>query len=160
MKKITKIASAALSACLACSFLAACGGGGGEGITVPDLNNGYTYTKQSTDGLMQFYSSDSGLDAFLNEYMERHLRYSDRAVDNLKVDDASSAWKEWEAMSVMWMNTGAIGYSPKENIKNALTNIYQDDFGFIWVDNGTSETDWGPGWEFPSDNPNSGEDQT
>lgn len=160
MKKITKIASAALSACLACSFLAACGGGGGEGITVPDLNNGYTYTKQSTDGLMQFYSSDSGLDAFLNEYMERHLRYSDRAVDNLKVGDASSAWKEWEAMSVMWMNTGAIGYSPKENIKNALTNIYQDDFGFIWVDNGTSETDWGQSWEFPSDNHSSGKNHT
>ena len=110
MKKQGKIVCAVLTLIMCFSFAACDGSGSG----VPsDLDKGYTYTKQNNDGLMQFYSSDSGLDAFLNDYMERHLRYSDKAVGTMRVGETSTPWKEWEAMSVMWMNKGAIGYSPK-----------------------------------------------
>lgn len=161
MKRITKIICAVLAGVLSLSLLVACNGNstGGNGSSV-NLDKGYTYSKQNTDGLMQFYSSDSSLDAFLNEYMERHLRYSDKAIGDMKLGQTSTAWKEWEAMSTMWMNTGAIGYSPKENLKNFLTSIYQDDFGYIWIDNGTNETDWGQSWQFPSASHSSGKNHT
>ncbi len=113
------------------------------------FDKGYTYTKQNNAGLMQFYSSDEGLDAFLNEYMERHLRYSDKAIGDIKIGETSTVWKEWEAMSVMWMNTTAIGYSPKESVASFISNIYQDEFGYIWVDSGATTSLWGQGWEFP-----------
>ena len=157
MKKQGKIVCAVLTLIMCFSFAACDGSGSG----VPsDLDKGYTYTKQNNDGLMQFYSSDSGLDAFLNDYMERHLRYSDKAVGTMRVGETSTPWKEWEAMSVMWMNTGAIGYSPKESVAQALTNIYQDEFGYIWMDNGTSLVNWGQSWEFPNARHSGGKNHT
>lgn len=143
------------SVCVGCSETGS-NGNGGDGqtdipsVSVPDLNNGYTYTKQNNDGLMQFYSSDESLDAFLNEYMRRHLRYDDESIGDLKLGDGSTVWKEWEAMSVMWMNTAGIGYSPKENIGNWFSSITQDAFGYIWVDTGTTTSDWGQSWQFPN----------
>ena len=164
MKKLAiKILSAGLSLALLGGVFCGCapendnqdqtGGNGGSdrpSVTVPDLDNGYTYTKQNTDGLMQFYSSDETLDSFLNEYMRRHLRYDEDAIGDLKLGEGSTVWKEWETMSVMWMNTAGIGYSPKETIGNWFSNIYQDAFGYIWMDAGTTTTDWGQSWQFPN----------
>lgn len=134
-----------------CIAVAGCTSGGGTvNPDAPDYGNGYTYEKQNSNGLMQFYSSDDTLDAFVNEYMERHLRYSDNAIGDLKIGSGNSVWKEWEAMSVMWMNTTGIGYSPKETIGNWFSNIYQDEFGYIWMDNGSTVTDWGQSWQFPN----------
>lgn len=146
MKKIISIILSAV----ACLCLVACGDKG-PGIDVPDLDNGYTYTKQNTEGLMQFYSGDASLDAFVNEYMKRHLRYDEEtAISSLKLGESKSGWREWEAMSVMWMNTAGIGYSPKDTIANWVSTITMDDFGYVWVDNGSTTTDWGQGWSFPS----------
>ena len=80
MKKLLcKFACVALSVCLVCGVAYGCSPDTTGGNVNPpdpgiDLNNGYTYTKQNDDGLMQFYSSDESLDSFLNEYMRRHLR--------------------------------------------------------------------------------------
>ena len=166
-KKFLKLGSVALALLFGGTFFAACGneetenGGGGNGgnggggggntdVVVPDLENGYTYTKQNNDGLMQFYSSDPALDNFLNDYMRRHLRYDDEAIGALKIGNGNSVWKEWETMSVAWMNTAGIGYSPKDTVKNWFSNIYQDAFGYIWVDSGTTTVNWGQSWQFPS----------
>lgn len=150
--KIIKSSATLLSFAIACSALAACAETvrPGTSVEVPDLNNGYTYTKQNNDGLMQFYSSDEDMDAFLNEYMRRHLRYDDESIGDLKIGDGSTVWKEWEAMSVMWMNTAGIGYSPKTSIASWFSTIYQDAFGYIWVDSGTTTNDWGQSWQFPN----------
>lgn len=156
MKKLLcKFACVALSVCLVCGVAYGCSPDTTGGNVNPpdpgiDLNNGYTYTKQNDDGLMQFYSSDESLDSFLNEYMRRHLRYDDDAIGDLKLGEGNTVWKEWEAMSVMWMNTAGIGYSPKTSIGNWFSNIYQDSFGYIWVDAGTTTTDWGQSWQFPN----------
>lgn len=151
----------AIIAAFMCLSLAACGGrgdGGGNGGTttltpeeagIKNLANGYTYSKQNNDGLMQFYSSDSSLDTFVNDYMERHLRYSDKAINSLKIGEGNSVWKEWDIMSVAWMNTSGIGYSPKDTVANWFSTIYRDDYGYVWFDNGNTVTDWGMNWEFP-----------
>ncbi len=151
MKKIICLAISLIMcfAMVACSNSGS-GDNGGGNIDAPDYSNGYTYEKQNEDGLMQFYSSDETLDAFVNEYMERHLRYNDNAIGTLKLGSGNSVWKEWEAMSVMWMNTTGIGYSPKETIGNWFSTIYQDAFGYIWMDNGNTVTDWGQSWQFPN----------
>lgn len=167
-KLFSKITCMVLSAGLLCGIAAGCApdkneGGAPVAPSVPgiDLNNGYTYQKQNNDGLMQFYSSDESMDAFLNEYMRRHLRYDDDKIGDLKLGEGNTVWKEWEAMSVMWMNTAGIGYSPKTTIGNWFSNIYQDSFGYIWVDQGNTTTDWGQSWQFPhmahSGNKESGE---
>ncbi len=151
--KFKKLICVILSCVMTSILFAGCKDGADETlkIKVPDLSRDYVYQKQNNDSLMQFYSSDESLDSFINEYMERHLRYSDNAVDDLKIGESKGVWKEWEAMSVIWMNTAGIGYSPKESIGNWFSNIVQDDFGYIWVDNGSDPaTSWGQSWQFPN----------
>lgn len=154
MRKIFKAISLGLSSLFVVTFFAACGG---ETIidppktNVPNLNSDFTYEKQNTEGLMQFYSSDAEMDKFINEYMERHLRYSDKAIGDIKVGEGNSVWKEWEAMSVMWMDTTGIGYSPKQAIGDWFSSITQDAFGYIWFDDGLDPAvKWGQSWEFPN----------
>lgn len=150
-KKITSVAAIALVSVLCAGALAGCGGKKGPtGDPLPDMDVNYTYTKQNNEGLMQFYSSDQAFDSFINEYMRRHLRYDEYSIGDLKVGEGSTVWKEWDAMSVMWMNTAGIGYSPKATVNNWISSITQDAFGYIWMDNGTTTTDWGQSWEFPN----------
>lgn len=159
MKKISKILSAVLAGAM-CFSLAACGTKTVKNPKPTFLNNCYTYTKQNNEGLMQFYSSDPTLDEFLNDYMQRHLRYSDKRIGDIKLGDTKTVWKEWEILSSAWMNTAGIGYRPKDTISNFITNIYQDEFGYIWVDNGTAESDWGQSWEFPNSKHSAGNNHT
>ncbi len=150
-KRFISFGAIALVSVLCASALAGCGGEKGpKGDPLPDMDVNYTYTKQNNEGLMQFYSSDQGFDAFINEYMRRHLRYDEYSIGDLKVGEGSTVWKEWDAMSVMWMNTAGIGYSPKATVNNWISSITQDAFGYIWMDNGTTTTDWGQSWEFPN----------
>ena len=159
MKKLSKIVSAALAGAM-CFSLAACGSKTVKNPKPTFLDNGYTYAKQNNEGLMQFYSSDETLDAFLNDYMERHLRYSDNKIGDLKLGDTKTIWKEWDILASAWMNTAGIGYNPKDKVANAISSIYQDEFGYIWVDNGASATDWGQSWEFPNSKHNGTSDNT
>lgn len=114
-----------------------------------DLSRGYEY-KKTSPAKFQFTSSDAEFDTFINEYTERHLRYGENAINSLKLGDGNSIWKEWETMSTMFMSTAGIGYDPKSKIKSWVSSITQDDFGYVWMDNGTNSTSWGQGWEFPN----------
>lgn len=168
-EKKTKTIGVMLLAAAMAVCAASCGGNGDSGSVsdnssnsnstasggIDDINRGYTYEKQG-DGVMQFYSSDPTLDAFLNEYMERHLRYTANAIGDLKIGDGNSIWKEWESMAVMFMDTDALSYNPKETIKAWARSIFQDDFGYVWMDNGTDSSSWGQSWEFPNSSMSAG----
>lgn len=47
----------------------------------------YSYQKES-DTMLHFSSSDSDLDAFLNDYLHRHLRYDDYRIGLLSLGDS------------------------------------------------------------------------
>ena len=115
--KFGKIVSFTLAVALSGCAAAGCGGNNNSGSApssssestsagdVIDLDNGYTYTKQNKEGLMQFYSSDAALDEFLNEYMRRHLRYDDEAVGDLKIGEGSTVRKASETGSPTFIRT-------------------------------------------------------
>lgn len=88
MKLWKKVLPVALAAVL---LTAGCGGGG-ESYEPYD----YEVKHTSTDNVLRFFSSDDRLDAFLNEYFERHMRYNDRRIHAFPVGGAQPVWKEWD----------------------------------------------------------------
>ena len=91
MKLFSKILPVALCGAL---LLAAVGCGGGEKYQPYD----YEVKHASGDNVLRFYSSDNGLDAFLNDYFERHMRYNERRIHAFPVGAGQPVWKEWESM--------------------------------------------------------------
>lgn len=73
MKRFDKAVSAAVCAALLFGAAACSPGGSGEVYEPYD----YTVRHQSIDDVLRFYSSDNRLDAFMNEYFERHMRYDE-----------------------------------------------------------------------------------
>ncbi len=154
MKNKSKIAGAVLTAAL----MLGCVGCGGcapkdEEIYKPDS---YTPVHGSADRLITFSSSDSTLDAFLNEYRERHMRYSENRIHTHPVGAGSTAWKEWESMVGSWWDASAdygtmdSFYATKDLVTDWLLAPKQDNQGYVWVDDGAALGSWGMGWEFPN----------
>lgn len=156
MKKTTKIASAILTAVL----LVSCAGCNGNQETYDPVD--YTPSHDSLNRLITFSSSDSGLDSFLNEYRERHMRYNENRIHTHPVGAGSTAWKEWESMIGSWWDaSGAYGtmdtfYGTKDWVTDWLLAPKQDNQGYIWADEGSSLDSWGMGWEFPNAERNGG----
>ena len=117
----------------------------------------YTYGKES-DTMLHFSSSDESLDAFLNDYLHRHLRYDDYRIGDLALGSSVMFNKEWEAMSLFFFDSTskAIPDDRVEMMENFLYNIPVDKFGYTWqaFDNlqpamGEPTTYFGQGWPFP-----------
>lgn len=156
MKKgIQTIVAAALGATML--FSASCGGKGESSSSPTGITDGYEYTPQhySMHGRLAFYSDDTRLDNFLNEYFERHMRYSDLRVHEFPVGGGQPVWKEWESIiASFWdasvRNLGS--YSTNVFLENWLRLKYmsrQDRQGYISTSTGVSSDDWGQGWAFP-----------
>ena len=160
MKK-NKISKLLLSVTLVSSvlFIAACGGG-----AKPSAGN-YAYSKSSEE-LLFFKSSDSELDAFLNDYFKRHSGYVDEKGQDQKVNSVTAGvnakqffWQEWNSMSYYWYNSFD-GYETDriEGLRKILSNIPVDDYGYVWqetdaVRDNYSTTNTGEhrmGWPFPT----------
>lgn len=146
-----------LSCLMALAFFAGC-----ADKTPPDDTPGeeyeyYAYDAPHTseDRLLWFYSSDSGLDSFLNDYRERHMRYSDNRIHSHPVGAGSTAWKEWESMIGGWWDASAENgtidsfYATKDLVSSWLVSPRQDRQGYIWADEGNDIASWGMGWAFP-----------
>ena len=125
----------------------------------------YNYSKTSAE-LLQFKSSDSELDAFLNDYFKRHSGYVDKNGLDQKVNSVTAGvnakqffWQEWNSMSYYWYNSFD-GYETDRinGLRNILSNIPVDDYGYVWqetdsVRNALSTTNTGEhrmGWPFPT----------
>ena len=118
----------------------------------------YSYQKES-DTMLHFSSSDSDLDAFLNDYLHRHLRYDDYRIGLLSLGDSVMFNKEWEALSLFYFDsTGrAVPDDRVLMMEKYLNNIPVDRFGYTWqsLDQIEGTTDapnekFGQGWPFPS----------
>ncbi len=141
-----------LTSCLLAFSAAACSGDNKDDYKDID----YTPAHTSTTRFVNFASSDSGLDAFLNEYTERHMRDSGIAVGSQKVGQSTrTAWREWDTMIGSWWDAssanGAMSYAGATNdqVNDWLKTIRIDRTGYVWCDNDASIGSWGMGWAFP-----------
>ena len=147
-----------LTLCLLFGF-ASCGGGEEEEV-YQAVDHDPVHT--SADRLITFVSSDSGLDSFLNEFRERHMRYNDNRIHTHPVGAGQTAWKEWESMIGSWWDASAANgtmdsfYATKDWVTDWLLSPVQDNQGYIWADNGSSLDSWGMGWQFPNAQENGG----
>ena len=141
-----------------------CGGGSSHHSSTsqpePTITDGIL--EKTAEKQLTFVSSDQSLNAFLNDYFERHVGVSGKKVVELDVGQGGTAWKEWEAMSLMWFDsTTTSGMGRMDGyalIRNALTETAVDRFGYVWSsgaevdtpDTGNSFTYFDQGWPFPS----------
>ena len=143
MKKWNKVLSAFLCCTLAVAAMAGC-----------QPKDNYTYYEydaqhQSSDKMLRFYSSDAGLDAFLNDYRERHMRDTEDRIHTHPVGAGSTAWKEWESMIGSWWDASSANgtmssfYATKEWVTDWLLSPRQDRQGYIWADEGNDISSWG-----------------
>lgn len=150
MKLFSKILPVALCGAL---LLVAVGCGGGEKYQPYD----YEVKHASGDNVLRFYSSDNGLDAFLNDYFERHMRYNERRIHAFPVGAGQPVWKEWESMIGSFWDASPANltehYATNRWVRDWLTFDYmslQDRQGYISTSTGITSSDWGQGWAFPS----------
>ena len=154
MKRFAKAVSAAVCTTLLFGAAACSPGESGEVYEPYD----YTVRHQSIDDVLRFYSSDNRLDAFMNEYFERHMRYDeDLRIHTFPVGGGQPVWKEWESMiGSFWDASPAnVGdyYATNRWMRDWLALDYmsvQDRQGYISTSTGVTTDDWGQGWSFPS----------
>ena len=147
MKRFDKAVSAAVCAALLFGAAACSPGGSGEVYEPYD----YTVRHQSIDDVLRFYSSDNRLDAFMNEYFERHMRYDeDLRIHTFPVGGGQPVWKEWESMiGSFWDASPAnLGdyYATNRWIRDWLALDYmsvQDRQGYISTSTGITTDDAG-----------------
>ena len=103
-------------------------------------------------------SSDSGFDAFLNEYYLRHVREGDWAVDSLELGYGSLYMKEWEARSLVWHDTEPLTNDRLGKLKYYINDFPVDKFGYMWSTSYRLEQTlnmdvnnaFGQGWPIPN----------
>jgi len=117
----------------------------------------YTATHDAADNILLFKSSDSGLDSFLNEFFERHSRYSENRIHTHPVGAGGTAWKEWESLIGSWWDSSyafnstiSNTYATKDYVERWLLSPQQDRQGYVWCDDGNTPSSWGMGWAFPT----------
>lgn len=165
MRAGTRFAAATLAVCLLLGAV-----GCADATKTPPDTGDETYTPITdfSDGLidkqseltLNYVSSDTQMDDFLNDYYQRHIGYpSDKKVVNLDVGEGGTAWKEWEGLSLMWNNTvSGVNTNRYARLKDWLDNIPVDRFGYVWSNQddpstpatNNSYTNFDQGWPFPS----------
>lgn len=169
-----------LCAVMALSCFAGCGGndhnddnknnGNNDPVVEPDVYREVDYTAEhaSQTRFVHFASTDAGLDGFLNEYAERHMR------DNVKTqvgaaavgNTTRAAWREWDSLIGGWWDASSErGTMSQAYATNDAVNAWLeldpdakfpdsrsiiDNQGYVWGDSSRTIGSWGMGWAFPS----------
>ena len=137
-------------------FAAGCTGTPGDDTSFG--GDDYTYEReQGTSTMLKFSSSDEGLDAFLNDYLHRHLRYDDMRIGSLSLGASVMFNKEWEAMSLMYFDSEtSVPDDRYAMIKDWTVNVPVDKYGYVWSNKEelqpnlfSAATYFGQGWPFP-----------
>ncbi len=100
----------------------------------------YTYEKTS-DELLTFESSDSGLDFFLNDYFKRHVGYVDEDGVDWKVTSVKAGvnardffYQEWNSLAFYYFNSfDGLETDRLNGIRSRLASIPVDNYGNVWA---------------------------
>jgi predicted small lipoprotein YifL len=139
--------------------LAGCGGKGSIVIPSPDADFAPILAKQSEE-FVKFVTPNANSDLFMNEYLERHLRYNDNRIGTAALGSGVMFAKEWESKSLMWFDTSYVTVPDDRYamLKSMLERVNVDRFGYVWQSSGrtypttvaNSHTYFMQGWPFPS----------
>ncbi len=119
----------------------------------------YVYEKQSFGTELRFYSGDENMDTFLNDFRTRHFGVGENAVRKLELGYSGTAWKAWEAMSLLWYDSTTDNYATDKfaDMRSWLYGIPVDSYGYTWSSENTLENPtatptnvFGIGWPFPN----------
>jgi len=127
----------------------------------------YQVAHTSSDRFIYFESSDAGLDDFVNDYVNRHMRDDPqtRVGDQLIGYSTRSAWREWDSLIGGWWDASAQnGTMSKLAATNDMVNEWLkleastltpyrsliDNQGYVWCEDNIALESWGMGWEFPN----------
>jgi len=132
---------------------------------IPYLNNFHggtnmnkTVTGEKQGSFVRFNSSDKGMDEFINDYLDKHLRHNKNQIHGLPLGASVMFNKEWETMSLLWFDTTKRNISDDrfEMVKSWLEEVPIDKFGYVWSNKyGQQPPTDGPlkyfsqGWPFP-----------
>ena len=117
------------------------------------------------DETLYFYSSDSDLDFFLNDFFKRHSGYTEDGV-NLKVNSVTAGVNSEEFFSHEWMSKAYYWYNSDDGyaedriagLRTFLSSVPVDDYGYVWSSNDKvrpndatpSSAEQRMGWPYPS----------
>ncbi len=154
-KIVVSLTAALLALCVSCGETSA-----GNSASEKESYEYYEYNAvhKSVDRNVRFYSSDAGLDDFLNDYRERHMRDTDDRIHTHPVGAGGTAWKEWESMIGSWWDassengTMSSQFATQDWLCRWLITTKQDKQGYIWADEGSELASWAMGWQFPDYN--------
>ncbi len=139
----------------------------GSGYPVFQIRN--AREKPDFDHLPRFYTSDSGYDAFVNEWFMRHLCVDDSGIYTgwVKPGLVDVLWTiEWDWWMLPWIDRGAMGLQRQfgqrnDNILTTLSNAVVDKYGYtwgcrVWLEPRNHVGGWVPtfGWPWPKYNRN------
>lgn len=110
---------------------------------------------------LHYQTSDEAMEAFLNDFAHRNLRYDEYATGKFAVTDGTGFAKNWEAMGVTWHNASAsaLGEDKIAKIYRYLSTSDQDDLGMIYNTSNSFEDPFieicggaaiPQGWPFPA----------
>ena len=107
---------------------------------------------------VHFSSSDNGLDNFLNDFLDRNLRYDNQSLGTNSLGGGVMYEKEWETMCLTWFDSTSkvLPDDRYQILKSSIDNIPIDKYGYVWQasdglqpDNGPASTYFTEGWPFP-----------
>ncbi|MCL2751769.1 MAG: hypothetical protein FWE62_03325, partial [Firmicutes bacterium] len=132
MRKFNKIFVTLMVCVMA---LSGCGSGG-SGEEGKELKAAAELAKSSAE-FLTFVSDDPRMDAFLNDYFQRHLRYNEESVGDMKLGDIASVFfeREFDSKSLMWFDSTqkTLGDNRQDIIRLWLESLVTiDKYGYVW----------------------------
>ena len=111
----------------------------------------YRFVSDSEDGNFLMLSNNAEVNAFFTEYADRFIYYykdftaTDDYVTDTVVGNASMSWKDWEAESILYMNSMHLNGNDDQFNKD-IANANVDKYGYVWE----GDSFFGQGWNSPS----------
>lgn len=110
----------------------------------------YKFVNESDDNFLMI-SDNAEVNAFFDEYADRFVYYykdfaeaGDYVTDTV-VGNASMSWKDWEAESILFMNSLHLNGND-DQLNKDISNANVDKYGYVWE----GDSYFGQGWNSPT----------
>ena len=110
----------------------------------------YKFVNESSDNFLML-SDNAEVNAFFSEYADRFIYYykdfeaTGNYVTDTVVGNASTSWKDWEAESILFMDSLHLNGND-DQLRGDIENAKVDKYGYVWEGNSF----FGQGWNSPT----------
>ena len=115
------------------------------------LSDGVYKFENQSDGNFLMLSDNAEVNAFFAEYADRFVYYykdfaeAEDYVTDTVVGNASMSWKDWEAESILFMDSLNLNGNDDQFSSN-IANANVDKYGYVWE----GDSFFGQGWNTPT----------